>query len=172
METYSALLALCAGNSPVTGEFPAQRRVMRSFDVFFDLPLNKRLNKQPWGLWFETQPRPLWRHCNGEPSHIESVTQSLYIHLLLAWTMERYITKIARQVPLYGNKLHLKYCETYWALKLVSKMIPCEAILRGFLVKYAQISNFWNTGTRWFTIQRQWFRGLVASFSINREISQ
>ena len=25
METFSALLAICAGNSPVTGEFPAQR---------------------------------------------------------------------------------------------------------------------------------------------------
>ena len=39
METFSALLALCAGNSPVTGEFPSQRPVTRSFDVFFDLCL-------------------------------------------------------------------------------------------------------------------------------------
>ena len=45
METFSALLAICAGNSPVTGEFPAQRPVMRSFDVFIDLRLNKRLSK-------------------------------------------------------------------------------------------------------------------------------
>ena len=37
METFSALLALCAGNSPVTGEFPSYRSVTRSFDVFFDL---------------------------------------------------------------------------------------------------------------------------------------
>ena len=42
METFSALLAICAGNSPVTGEFPAQMPVTRSFDVFFDL---KRLGK-------------------------------------------------------------------------------------------------------------------------------
>ena len=28
------------------GEFPAQRPVKRSFDVFFDLGLNKRLSKQ------------------------------------------------------------------------------------------------------------------------------
>ena len=40
METFSALLVLCAGNSPATGEFPAQRPVTRSFDVFFDLRLN------------------------------------------------------------------------------------------------------------------------------------
>ena len=54
METFSALLALCAGNSPVTGKFPSQRPVTWSFDVFFDLGLNKRLSKQSWGWWFET----------------------------------------------------------------------------------------------------------------------
>ena len=46
------------------GEFAAQRPVTRSFDVFFDLRLNKRLSKQPWGWWFETPPWSLWRHCN------------------------------------------------------------------------------------------------------------
>ena len=51
-------------NSPVTGEFPTQRPVTRSFDVFFDLRLNKRLSKQWWGWWFETPSRPWWRHCN------------------------------------------------------------------------------------------------------------
>ena len=64
METFSALLAMCAGNSPVSGEFPAQRPVTRSFDVFFDLPLNKRLSKQSWGWWFKTPSCPLRRHCN------------------------------------------------------------------------------------------------------------
>ena len=62
METFSALLAICAGNSPITGEFPAQRPVTRSFGVFFDLRLNKRLSKQLRGWWFETPLRPLWRH--------------------------------------------------------------------------------------------------------------
>ena len=33
METFSALLALCVGNSPVTIEFPSQRPVTQSFDV-------------------------------------------------------------------------------------------------------------------------------------------
>ena len=64
METFSALLAHCAGNSPVTGEFPAQRPVTRSCDVFFDLRLKKRLSKQPWGWWFETPSWSLLRHCN------------------------------------------------------------------------------------------------------------
>ena len=69
METFSALLAICAGNSPVTGEFPTQRPVMRSFDVFFNLRLNKRLSKQSWGWWFEMPPCPLWQHCNGRWLH-------------------------------------------------------------------------------------------------------
>ena len=45
METFSALLALCVGNSPVTGEFPAQRPVTPNFDVSFELRLNKRLSR-------------------------------------------------------------------------------------------------------------------------------
>ena len=65
METFSALLAICPGNSPVTGEFPAQKPVAHSFDVFFDLRLTKRLSKQWWGWWFETPSCPLWRHRKG-----------------------------------------------------------------------------------------------------------
>ena len=62
MWTYSALLALRVGNSPITGEFPSQRPVTRSFYVFFDLRLNKRLHKQ-------SRPETPWcsllRHCNA-----------------------------------------------------------------------------------------------------------
>ena len=46
------------------GEFPTQSPVTRSFDVYFDLRLNKRLNKQSRGWWFETLSRPFWRHRN------------------------------------------------------------------------------------------------------------
>ena len=62
MKTFSALLTICAGKSSVTGEFPAQRPVTRSFDVFFDLRLNERLSKQSWGWLFQTPSRPLKRH--------------------------------------------------------------------------------------------------------------
>ena len=62
--SLSALLAICAGNSPVTVEFPAQKSVTRSFDVFFGLHLNKWLSKQSWGWWFVTPSHPLWRHSN------------------------------------------------------------------------------------------------------------
>ena len=44
---------------------PSQRPVTRSFDVFFHLCPNKRLSKQSWGWWFETQSCSLWRHCDN-----------------------------------------------------------------------------------------------------------
>ena len=68
MDIFSALLSLCVGNSPITGQFPSQRPVTRSFDVFFDLRLNKRLSKQPRYRWSERPSRSLWSHCNA--SHI------------------------------------------------------------------------------------------------------
>ena len=55
-----------SGNSPVPGEFPAQRPVMQGFDVFFDLRPDKRLSKQSWGWWLETPSHSLWRHRNAE----------------------------------------------------------------------------------------------------------
>ena len=64
METFSALLALSAGNSPVTSEFPSRRPVTGSFDVFFDLRLKKRLSKQSRRRWFDKPSHSLWRHRN------------------------------------------------------------------------------------------------------------
>ena len=52
------------------GEFPTQRPVTRSFDVLFDLRLNKRLSKQPWGWWFETPSWSLWRQRNARASGV------------------------------------------------------------------------------------------------------
>ena len=66
METFSALLALCEGNPPVTGEFSSQRPVKQGFDLFFDVHMNKGLSKQSSRRWFETPWRSLWRHCNGK----------------------------------------------------------------------------------------------------------
>ena len=80
METFPVLLAICAGNSPVPGEFPTQRPVTRSFDVFFDLHLNKRLSKQWWGWWFETLTRPLWRHRNDYIKVLSASLTALRFH--------------------------------------------------------------------------------------------
>ena len=87
METFPALLAICAGNSPVPGEFPTQRPVTQSFDVFFDLGLNKRLNKQSWGWWFETPSCSLWRHRNGADRTISNENYCLSVQVIhdLMW---------------------------------------------------------------------------------------
>ena len=70
MKLFSALLALCAGISPVTGEFPSQGPVTRTFDAFCDLHLNKQLSKQSRRWWLDTPSCSLWRHRNGYPLFI------------------------------------------------------------------------------------------------------
>ena len=82
--TYSVLLALCEGNSPVTGGFPSQRPVTWSFEVFFDLRLNKRLSKQWRRRWFERPPQSPLHHCNGRNDHVpdSSLGFTLCLHML------------------------------------------------------------------------------------------
>ena len=97
METLSALLVRCVGNSPVTGEFPSQRPVTRNFDVFFDLCMNKWLSKQSWGWWFETPLCPLWRQCNGALGNQKTYTVkiTLLINALKCWVLKvRFTTYI------------------------------------------------------------------------------
>ena len=92
METFSALLAICAGNSPVPGEFPTQRPVTQSFDVFFDLRPNKQLSKQWWGWWFGTQSYPLWRHSNNQTLSLSVEQVAIpYVSLLLAGLSSQYL---------------------------------------------------------------------------------
>ena len=104
METFSALLAICAGNSPVTGEFPAQRPVTRSFDVIFNLRLNKRWSKQSWFWWFETPSRPLWRHCNDNVNR-RVRTSSCYGQQLRSFVTQLHAARITSSHefhPLHG----------------------------------------------------------------------
>ena len=79
MKTFSALLALSNGESPVTGGFPLQRPVTRGFAVFFDSSLYKRLGKQSRRRWFETPLRLLWRHCNT--TTLADLTNTLFSKL-------------------------------------------------------------------------------------------
>ena len=74
METFFALLALCAGNSLVTGEFPSKGQWRGALVLSLICALNKRLSKQSLGWWFETPSRSLWRHCNdhGNPKIVPS----------------------------------------------------------------------------------------------------
>ena len=104
---------LCAGNSPVSVDFPAQRPVTRSFDIFlFDLRLNKRLSEQPWGSWFETSSCPLWRHCYVwysvlVCSHVE----------ICDWLLrDNELTHLCKEISVcvmlvYQSCLHLNCCQ-------------------------------------------------------------
>ena len=102
-ENISALLVICAWNSPVTGEFPTQRLVTRSFDVFFDLHPIKRLSKQSWGWWFETPSGSLWRHSNEY-----NTSQELYPRFLLCRAL---LWFGICQLYLYHSELHQWHCQ-------------------------------------------------------------
>ena len=99
--------SLC-GNSPVTSEFHAQRPETRSFDVFFDLRLNKRLSKQSRGWWFETPSRSLWRHCNEIPTRLllVSMLTTIFVCEKGPWVIPRGIPRNARHRPLTQRPCH------------------------------------------------------------------
>ena len=82
------------------GEFPAQRPVMRTFDVFFDLRLNNRLSKQSWGWWFEMQSCSLWRHCNVAGMLIDFTKQIAIMQWvqIRIWIMMIWVSTVA---PMY-----------------------------------------------------------------------
>ena len=102
MITFSTLLTLCAGNSPVTGAFPSQRPVTRSFDAFFHLRLNKSLSKQSWGWWFETPSCSSWRHCIGS-RWLDSHTLRMP-HVSIHYS-ERLSHLKSPEIVLFGEKL-------------------------------------------------------------------
>ena len=88
MKIFSTLLTLCEGDLLVTSGFPSQRPVTLSFDVFFDLHLNKQWDKQSRCQWFETPLHLLLSHCNvlellEEIYHV--VTQTWYICNYCLW---------------------------------------------------------------------------------------
>ena len=82
---------LC-GEFTSSGEFPTQRPMLRNFDVFFDLRLNKRLSKQPWGWWFETPSWSLWRRCNDQEWYgIQSQRKRVNVCISNWWTGSTYV---------------------------------------------------------------------------------
>ena len=118
LKTFSALLAICAGNSPVTGEFPAQRPVTRSSDVFFDLRLNERLNKQSRGWWFETPSRPLCCHNNVLPNRF------LFLNKLLLLKHDRTSYSMCLLPVKHLAELH-KFSSTLTRLSLIRITLCC-----------------------------------------------
>ena len=77
IETFSTLLTLCAGNSPVTLNSPHKGQRGGALEFSLICALNKRLSRQSWGCSFETPPCSSWRHCD--------VTHSTYGHVCILW---------------------------------------------------------------------------------------
>ena len=166
METFSVLLAICVGNSPVPGEFPTQRPVTRSFDVFFHLRLNYRLSKHWWGWWFETPSCPLWNHCNEKYNspciyaHIKGLVPNCSNSCMLAMELLQTCTKPS----IWANM---------FLCKLISPTIVCSCkcitshLTPEFINLYSQVLP--NDTKRW---PCAYYVGtLVSQISVNREKS-
>ena len=106
------------GNPPVTGAFRSQSPVMRTFDVFFDLRLNKRLSTQSRRRWFETPSRSLWRHCNGD--NLINGPWQIYCNTIfkLAWLIG------ANGTDLTGDKSTLVRVMPWGTKPLPEQMLP------------------------------------------------
>ena len=124
METFFMLLALCAGNSMVTSQFPTQRPVMQSFDVFFDLRLNKCLSKQSRDWWFEMPSRSLWRHCNITLAYISSL-----VLVDLFDTIFMRVSKIIPQLFLCDTQNIIIWQRFRILLSIISRPMPLAIAL-------------------------------------------
>ena len=144
METFFTLLAFCAGNSPVTGEFPSQRQVTRMFDVFFDLRLNKRLGKQSRGWWFEMPARSSWRHCNVKRQIFFRVQQyeitfDMNDKCLAHALKNRGLWDLFREIWYWLKKRWQKYL---YFLSLLVRRVSVYCTATWFNYNHSWISNF------------------------------
>ena len=129
------------------GEFPAQRPVPRSFDVFFDLSLNNRLSKQPWGWWFETPAWSLWRHRN--------VTNRNYLNLHSHYNTDKQLL-----YRILWMKLHLSFGKKFTTERvnlisssnieaqvdvLVMVCFLCDALGVREVNETGQLREYWHT---------------------------
>ena len=156
MKTFSALLALCAGNSPVTGEFPSQRPMTRSSDVLFDLRLNKRPSKQSRGWWFETPSSSLWRHRNAMRYNEHQWVLVLIKRWVWLKTKSILFTpcigafnkpspKISSQNQAVFNVQHSEWCPV-WKMYLT--------VLHG-LIKAFEFISFWHWKAKFDTLYQE-----------------
>ena len=147
METFSALLAFCAGNSPVPDEFPSQRPVTRSFDVSFDLCLNTRLCKQSWGWWFETLSRSLWRRVRAQ-THV--MHYLLSFQTLPCFVFQNKCMIIHRHVYI----ITMTSQWTRWRLKSPASPMFTQPLIRAQIKENIKAPRHWPlcgrfTGDRW-----------------------
>ena len=106
---------------PLCGEFtghrwiPLVRPVTQSFDVLFDLCLNKRLSKQSQHRWFEKPSRSLWRRCNGK-SYISYDFTLLYFGYMTAPWNSKLIRECVWQMRLWRCK---RVFVCYWETEIL-----------------------------------------------------
>ena len=115
-EAFSALLAICAGNSPVTGELPAQRPVMRGFDVFFDLRLNRRLSIDGWVN--NGEAGVLRRHCAHydvivRKDRVQQITAKLWAHFI--WSLRRHCNRNFTITNIVINPTRAMVLHSFWS---------------------------------------------------------
>ena len=109
--------------------------VTRSFDVFFDLRLNKQLSKQSWGWWFETPSCSLWRHCNEEPVH----------HQVWYWPLKLECSVSSIRRVNWGKGMHISnyiHCFLWEAITH-----PCPNYNEGLTEPLLKIMNGWVMST-------------------------
>ena len=157
METFSALLAICAGNSPVPGEYPTQRPVTRSFDVFFDLPLNKLVSKHSWGWWFGTLSGPLWRHnnvstiCCSWISTIDFGVAMLFVTLSVNVTFESncdHRIMIDNRTSNASIVRILRIVEQYWFSVGTISYLEIKCMTIDYTIEN---TTFWTSATKMFS---------------------
>ena len=106
-------------NQPITGEFPSQMSVTRSFDICFDVRLNKRLSKPSICWWSETPWQSSWRHCNVSCSYeIEE-----HVLIVIPWSLSNSTYPYAHtHTHIY---IHCIYIYIYTLMKFASNMRKC-----------------------------------------------
>ena len=102
------------GEPPVTGGFPSQKPVTRSFGVFFDLRPNKRLRKQSGRRWYETPSRALWRYCNMAISSRNGIlkwkfSSVRFFHPLFLWSHWTHIWRYIGTIKLTDNAFRVVF---------------------------------------------------------------
>ena len=105
MNTFSALLALWVGKSPVNSPHKGQWR--GSLIFFFDL----RLSKQSWGWWSETPSRPLCRNCNEGSSNCTKILVMLLFGSSPSQPWRKFLDHCGLNADLYQNAQPNPYTE-------------------------------------------------------------
>ena len=143
METFFALLALCERNPPVTGEFPSQRPLTRSFDVFFDVRLNKWLNKQSRRRWFETPSRHSQMHLKvgGDSWYLPIAT--LLLVLIVRFSLKWFVSSGQNDDKQQRVFFITFDIETYW------KYIDIERTTQTCVPQPAHSTLNWPLFNRW-----------------------